>query len=539
MEEQTLQSNTRVFSSNPQDNLARFGTVGVSGPNIDSTQGLTDAQIRVLQQQRANDISAPSPFTVNLANIPSNALSSSISRNDVINARTNAETSFRTTLAEQNALQNKILEVLQPTQLELDTERRIRESQQAEERGLLGATERGLGTTRIARAVQGEQALITNQEQARRKVLAAELGALVQQREVQLGALTTALEFSQENLAALQTLQQLTKPDVLNTQVDKVTGQIIATVQDPDGNIRTQLIGTVTPEVQAKTLNNTGTFTDDQGNLVFFGTDETGQIIKQVVGKEQVDPRTALDLQIKRAQLAGVRLDNERIANEIKEGNRGPIDINQFEIGTPEYTLAVMANSAQFDKNLTQNQLEKVEQALGALGGIETLNSFLFGSADSRAEKKEWLSISGSGPLKGRARTLMAQLGEDADAAAINATIQGLIPTVARGIFGEVGVLTDVDIQNYKQTIASLSKTEDQNKLVSVIMLDVLARTMGNTLKSAANNQQDVSRFVPDYENMLSRVQTEKAKLFNVQQQDLDIFDDVLFNNTTSTPLTI
>ena len=521
-----INNNKRVFSNNPAENLTRHGTTGVGGPSVNPSQGLTDAQLRVVGQRESGQTVAPSPFTAELSDVPSSALGS-ISRQDVFKTKRDAESRIRTTLADQNVLQNKILEALQPTEAERNIDASIRESAGAQEAGVLGAKERALGTTRVARAVQGEQALITSQEQGRRRVLADELNALVNERATTVSALSQALEFSQENMAALQTLQQLTQPDVLNTQVDGPSGQIIATIQDADGNVRTEVIGSVTPETDTS-LRNTGTFTDEQGNLILFGVDSSGQIVKQAVGKAQVDPLQSLNAQIKQEQLRGAQLDNQQLIQAIKEGSRQPDVTQDFAFGTPEYTVASMVDSAQFGKNLNQDQRESVAQALSALSGIETLNAFLFEQADGRAQKKELSSIAGTGPLKGRARTLMSQLGGDAEAGAINATIQGLIPTVARGIFGEVGVLTDADIRNYKQTLASLDKPEDQNKLVSVIMLDVLSQSIGSTFEIAAANQQDVSRFVPIYENVTRRVAEEKAALLNVRQEALDMFDSVV-----------
>lgn len=387
----TNNDRNRVFTDNPTENLARFGTTGVGGPNVDRTQGLTDAQLRVIRQQQTQPVTAPSPFTVNLADVPDSALGS-LTRTDVLNARRGAETQAQTMLAEQNALQNRILEAIRPTETETQLQARLRESSQAEEAGVLGATERALGTTRVARAVQGEQALITQQEQARRRVLADELNALVNQRAVQVDALTQALEFSQENLAGLQTLQQLTKPDVLSTQVDATTGQIIATVQDPNGNVRTEVIGSVTPEVKEKTLRNTGTFTDEQGNLVFFGIDETGQIIKQVVGKEQVDPRQALDLQIKQAQLRGIQLENEERAFTGGEAGVDPVVSNIFSNPQVWHDLSasekekyrpILAQAGfNFPKKLTAAQLEVQNNANSALLAISNFENLAVPDGD-------------------------------------------------------------------------------------------------------------------------------------------------------------
>lgn len=164
----------------------------------------------------------------------------------------------------------------------------------------------------------------------------------------------------------------------------------------------------------------------------------------------------------------------------------------------------IAASSKYGDKRLTDSQLEKIQKAQQALGSMEALQGLL-------SQGKDGLKTTGA--ITGRTRTLVSQLGGDADAKAINATIQGLIPTVARGIFGEVGVLTDQDIANYRKTVPNLTSSEAQNELVSIIMYDVLSRSLENTLVTNAQNQTNVSGFLPTYNDTLKRIDTLKSSL--------------------------
>jgi hypothetical protein len=140
----------------------------------------------------------------------------------------------------------------------------------------------------------------------------------------------------------------------------------------------------------------------------------------------------------------------------------------------------------------------------------------LINSADEGKQgslKRELTTLNGSGPVTGRLRTLLTQLGGDADAAAINATIQGIIPTVARGIFGEVGVLTNYDIENYKKTVPNLKSTEAQNKLISMVLMDVLSKSMETQLTNMAKSKIDVSNFAGEYTNIKDRIEKQKLNL--------------------------
>lgn len=202
---------------------------------------------------------------------------------------------------------------------------------------------------------------------------------------------------------------------------------------------------------------------------------------------------------------------------------RGDISKNTMELLAAKGTLGgttgdpvqdiILASSRYGDKRLTDSQLEKIQKATTALGGMETLQGLL-------SQGKDGLSL--TGPVKGRARNLISQLGGDADARAINATIQGLIPTIARGIFGEVGVLTDADINNYKKTVPNIVSTEDQNKLVSIIMYDVLSRSLKSTLTSNAQNQTNVSGFANTYTDVNNRVNKLKSELGVVESATID-----------------
>jgi len=213
------------------------------------------------------------------------------------------------------------------------------------------------------------------------------------------------------------------------------------------------------------------------------------------------------------------------------------ISINDL-IGTPAGANAKISDqsildSSQFDKELDISAVESINQAKLALSGVETLQGFL-------AQGDDGLNL--TGPVKGRVRNFITKLGGDADAAGINAALQGLIPTVARGIFGEVGVLTDTDIENYKKTLPNLTSDEDQNDLITLIMLDVLENRFTNTLKSSAQAGRNTSRFYPDLLEIRSRVSELKLGMGVTSFSGLsneDFFDSVPQEETAGIETTL
>jgi len=207
-----------------------------------------------------------------------------------------------------------------------------------------------------------------------------------------------------------------------------------------------------------------------------------------------VSPKEKLELQKLGLDVRNSNLEYQTMLNDLNQAK------NYLQGTTGDPTLDIISASAQYgDKRLTDSQLEKIQQATSALGSMESLQGLL--------------GISSTGPVKGKARQLVAGLGGDADAKAINATIQGLIPTVARGIFGEVGVLTDADIANYRKTVPNLTSTADQNRLISLVMYDVLSRSVKNTLTTNARNQANVSNFAPVYQDVEGRITKLKSEL--------------------------
>lgn len=104
-----------------------------------------------------------------------------------------------------------------------------------------------------------------------------------------------------------------------------------------------------------------------------------------------------------------------------------------------------------------------------------------------------------TGPFKGRVNKLLNNLGQNADISEINAQIQALIPNVARGIYGEVGVLTDADIENYRKTVASLTNTKDQNDAVLALTLKNALRSYESVLNTAVNSDIKVDGWAEDY----------------------------------------
>jgi len=90
----------------------------------------------------------------------------------------------------------------------------------------------------------------------------------------------------------------------------------------------------------------------------------------------------------------------------------------------------------------------------------------------------------------------------DTNAQTIKAQLNAIVPNLARGVYGEVGVLTDNDIKQYAKTLPNLKSTEDIRNAVLGITVDLIGKSIKRTLEINAANRKDVSGFVDLYTEM-------------------------------------
>lgn len=137
--------------------------------------------------------------------------------------------------------------------------------------------------------------------------------------------------------------------------------------------------------------------------------------------------------------------------------------------------------------------LSKYDQALGQIAGLQ-----------------EGIKTIETGPILGRLRSLNPY---DTPVQTLKAQLNALIPNLARGVYGEVGVLTDQDIANYAKTIPNLASTDDVNKAVLAMTLDTIAGGYKKQLRTLAASGRDVSGFVSLYEEIKSQADSLKSEL--------------------------
>lgn len=115
--------------------------------------------------------------------------------------------------------------------------------------------------------------------------------------------------------------------------------------------------------------------------------------------------------------------------------------------------------------------------------------------------------------------------GQDQNINAFKAAITRLVPSLARGQYGEVGVLTDTDIERYMRTVASLDQSPNSNKKAMWATKVLLAKTLKIKTQREAIAGNSVSQFIPQ----LKRIADIPTTLYmSNEQAETSLMDDLL-----------
>lgn len=209
--------------------------------------------------------------------------------------------------------------------------------------------------------------------------------------------------------------------------------------------------------------------------------------VAQALGKYAGD---FLGNQLKLSSIRENEMQIAKIANEIKQ-SQATIP-NNAPVGSTNYSITSWTNSAKNKNSLTAEERAGVSKAFSVVNQIGALNENL---------KKDQTSFFG-----GNVKKIMASLGQNADAGTVQAQITALVPQVAKGVYGEVGVLTDQDTARYTQTLPNLTSPEKQNDAVTALTLTALRNGVKSKLDVAAASNLDVAGFVPLYQDLTTKI---------------------------------
>ena len=199
-------------------------------------------------------------------------------------------------------------------------------------------------------------------------------------------------------------------------------------------------------------------------------------------------------------KLASIEVSNSTVRKNNKEYDKAVAEIkntqspvtNSSPQGSNAWSTNNWVNSAVHKGSLVAEERASISKAFAIVGQLGALQANL---------SKDQTSFFG-----GNVKKIMANLGQNADAGVIQAQITALVPQVAKGVYGEVGVLTDQDTARYTKTLGNLTSPEAQNKAVTALTLTALRNGVKSKLDIASASKQDVSGFVPLYQNLTNQI---------------------------------
>lgn len=364
---------------------------------------------------------APEPFKVEKDNVGFDIgkIDNTMDTASVMDFRDEAEQTaqgrFAESLRQQQALQAQILELAQPSP-ELEQALADLNTVREDRTRLLDFSE---DRTVDIGTIRGEQAQTERAFQRREQTAINKANLLLNRQAQQISATEKALQFNQQNLDTVLKLSELTSPDIIGQEIDPVTGEVIAFMQNADGTVTSQIIGKISvPDPAKETVGIVTNKATGQQSLVSLK--DGVMVVEPIEGT---------------AGVAGVAplTEQDKLRNELL---RAQIAKTYADATQGERDAAVEAASATRKANdvfTVANTLLNSPEYIDALSGV-------------------------SG-----ATTILTQTGRDADA--VFDRLTGLLTVDNLNLMS--GVLTDKDIEILRDAATSLRKGMSREDLVA------------------------------------------------------------------------
>lgn len=383
--------------------------------------------------------------------VPSEALASNASTSSIVSKQNTAQTAYNDYLSQQQTLQDEILALSQPSEELTNALADLDKVREDRERLLDFSEDRtvDIGT------IRGEQDQINRSFSRREQTAINRANLLLNQQAQRISATEKALQFNQQNLDTVLKLHEMTSPEIVGQEIDPVTGDVIAFTQNSDGSISSQTIGRISvPDPEKETV---GIITNAAtGQKILVSLKDGVMISEPIEGSTGLAPRSG-----------------------------GVTTGGGFGSSNPDASFIENLGATRGGRLLTQGEAEPFTKGFLVLDQLGALS-------DTILDKD-------TGPIIG---ILADNNPYDVKASLINAQLQAIVPNLARGVYGEVGVLTDTDIENYKKTLPNLRSTEDVGRAVLGMTLRVVQSSMKRQLEVMMASGRDVSGFAGLYQEL-------------------------------------
>ncbi len=115
--------------------------------------------------------------------------------------------------------------------------------------------------------------------------------------------------------------------------------------------------------------------------------------------------------------------------------------------------------------------------------------------------RDEWANLDKEeqGRIQGRYATALNKVRENTDLSTFRSSIIALLPTLARGVFGEVGVLTEGDIARYMETLPTAADSAELGERLIGTLEEILDERADSLVTSAKLRRSDAATLIDSF----------------------------------------
>ena len=203
------------------------------------------------------------------------------------------------------------------------------------------------------------------------------------------------------------------------------------------------------------------------------------------------------------------KVDPEILAKDIlkyEQHLKEKLDPEPSQLNDITNMFVRMEASSRFDgepSELLQEQQNALEAQTNAINGLGDFLQLMEASTrvDNEADDKQILEHNGlkvrSGYVAKKIDDLRKYYGAGGEVQVFFNEVQKLVPEIARGIFGEKGVLTDTDAKRYASMIADPERPIEFNKILIEMLRDQVRQRVEVTVKNYTGQGKDLSGLIP------------------------------------------
>lgn len=463
--------------------------------------------------------------------------------NDALTKSKEAEASqksaLNTLLEELKTARVGITEVLAPTAKETELQKNLITLRSERQLMPLELRKEGISAAGIAGRQFEDERVRSIQEQN----LLLELGLEQEARKMKGEAATAQAGFIKDDITLRTQIQKLLDDEEKNVLEQarnlrndgiKALGDIVDSFKglaftDMDADTQSQLLDTakqfgITPDLLASALANAkkqqifenAVKADKAGGISGGGV--SGVAIRDA-DSVMSGTLNLQDISVKDNYRASVAAELTKRFNEAKK--TGDVE-------------GMMKASAVYDKEPGDTFLTSMEKTMAVISQIGTLQESFSEDSVSGVDINGNRVSTPTGPIIGAFRSANPW---DTKAQVIKAQLSAIVPNLARGVYGEVGVLTDNDIKQYSKTLPTLTSTESIRNAILYITVDQIRKNVEIKIKNQAAGQRDMSGYADVYRGVnqlageilatIPNTGTPSLSSVGVDKKDEDLFDSL------------